>query len=214
VKRRPFATAATAVAVALVIATRPAPARAAASSTSPNYELSFTQALSAAVPTSTSPQLVWAFPLGSITPPTSSGTTQSPLTLPSNVTGFDPSQLVVGLKDGTDNSGKAAQLFGLSFFGSGVKAGTDIPITLSVSPSLTSAPTPELLSNVGGVTLKALATSSSGSSSSSDNTSSGSSGSSTEPVKATVPEPLSLALWTALTTAGLWRARSFRRRAA
>ena len=209
-KRCPITSlAATAVAVALVLAVATAPARASGVIGSANYELTSTSDISVPSASATAPQVIAEIvPPGTVVPPTQAdGTSASPLTILASSSGFDPSQLIVALKSGTDSSGNADQLLGLSFFGNGFSKSGKLDFSLNLGSSVTTAP--QLVSLTPGVSIAALSTSS-GSSSSSSSTSGDSSSTNTTP-QATVPEPLSVVLWSTVAGLGLLRARLRRR---
>ncbi|MFI5455411.1 MAG: hypothetical protein ACHRXM_08155 [Isosphaerales bacterium] len=133
---------------------------------------------------------------GVVTPPSSS--TQGPLTILSNSSGFNSSGVYDFLASKTAN-GQTVQALGLSFYGQGLAAGGIVNFSLNVANQ--SSP-PQLLSQTDGVTIAltpAPATSSSSSNSNSGVT------------DAQVPEPLSLLIWSALAGALLFRARALRR---
>jgi hypothetical protein len=103
-------------------------------------------------PSSQGPQVVaLVTPTGGIVPPTlADGSQGTPLTVLPDSSGFDPSQLVVALKDGTSASGQAQQMFGLSFYGQGLQTGGVLHFALSIDSSLASNP-PVLQSQTPGV---------------------------------------------------------------
>ena len=150
-------------------------------------------------PTSTVPQVVInVSPAGAIIPPTlSDGSLGSPLTVPANSTGFDPSQLVVALLNTKDASGNPEQELGLDFFGSGLKAGTSIPLTLSIDSSLVSNP-PQLSVLTPGFAFAPDSSSSSSSATPAISTGESSRSSETNSAAQTIPEPLSLFLWSVI----------------
>jgi hypothetical protein len=144
-------------------------------------------------------------PPGGVMPPTSgSGTQESPLTILSGSHGFDPSQLVVALKNATSSSGQPEQMFGLVFFGQGLAPGGVLNFSLSIEKSLANDP-PQLQVLTPGVTI----TPESGTSSPPPSSPPANGGS--PPSAGEVPEPLSLVLWSALAGAALVRARSLGR---
>jgi len=240
-RRRPTALTAAAVAVALGLAAPPArPARAdsiAANSGLNSYSYSLTSGedLPVAAAGSTGPQVVaTVIPPGTVVPPTdASGTQASPLKVLSSYaagngatytsTGFDQGHLIVALKDNVAAATGHApeQLFGLSFFGQGLKSaahGGDLVFSLSVSGSQTSAPALESLTP--GVTITALPTPLPPSPPVVTPTPVAPTPVVTptpvapSPPQVVTPEPLSAALWSVMAGAGLLRARAFRRRRA
>ena len=134
---------------------------------------------------------------GVVTPATSS--TQGPLTILPGSHGFSPSGVFDFLATGTNaTTGLPVQGLGLSFYGQGLAAGGVLNFSLNVANA--SNP-PQLVSQTAGVkiTLDPSTTSTSTSTSTSS-----------EDVNS-VPEPLSLLLWSALAGAGLLRVRAVRR---
>jgi hypothetical protein len=135
---------------------------------------------------------------GVVTPATSS--TQGPLTILPGSHGFSTSGVFDFLANGTNpTTGQPEQALGLSFYGQGLAAGGVLNFSLNVANA--SNP-PQLQSQTSGVTIT-LDPASSSTSSSSSSSSSADAGS--------VPEPLSLLLWSALAGAGLLRVRALRR---
>lgn len=140
-------------------------------------------------------------PAGGITPPTlTDGSQGSPLTIEPDSYGFDKDHLVVALKndplvDPTD------QKFGMVFFNGGLAADNLLHFTLNINNALTSPPTLQITSpgSLEGVVLTAEK-------------------SSLDPPPPpvdqptpTIPEPMSMLVWSALAGFGLFRARGFRR---
>jgi hypothetical protein len=143
-------------------------------------------------------------PPGGVVPPASvNGTAPSPLTILPGSSGFDPSQLVVALKNTTSSTGQPEQLFGLVFFGKGLAAGGVLNFSLTTQSSLSTPPVLESLTSGVSIKLDSV-TPPPSSSSSTPNT--GTSGGGSK-----VPEPLSLLIWSALACAGLLRVRAQRR---
>lgn len=103
------------------------------------------------------PQVVaMVVPAGGVTPPTDAdGKQGSPLTVLANSSGFDADQLVVALKDATDDAGNPQQLLGLVFFGHGLKADGVLNFALSIDKALADNP-PKLVASTPGVTITAL----------------------------------------------------------
>lgn len=192
-------------AVLLVLGLAADPARAASTASTSistqtfDYSLSTSSDIPVPDPNATTPQVVASLPAGTIVPPKQSdGTQGSPLTILNSSTGFDQNQLVVALKDDVTN-GSSQQLFGLSFFGSGLKAAGHLDFALNVDKSLSMAPV--LTSQTPGVTIKSLEVAAPPPSTIL-NPSAG-----TPQPHTQVPEPISLILWSALAGAGFWRWR-------
>jgi hypothetical protein len=133
---------------------------------------------------------------GVVTPATSSP--QGPLKILGG-NGFNQDHVFDFLASTTDTNGKPLQALGLSFYAQGLAAGGVLNFSLNVTNA--SSP-PQLVSQTSGVTIT-LDSSNSSTSSSSSSSSSGNVDS--------VPEPLSLLLWSALAGAALLRARVLRR---
>jgi hypothetical protein len=207
VKRRPITSlAATAVAAALVLAASPAPTRASGIvGGTANYQLTSTSDIPVPSASATAPQVIAeVVPPGTVVPPTQAdGTAGSPLTILNTSSGFDQSQLIVALKNGTDSTGATQQLFGLSFFGNGFSKSGQLDFSLNLGNSVTTAP--QLQSLTPGVSIVALQTGTG------SNATSGSSTSSAVTPQATVPEPMSVVLWSTVAGLGLLRARRLRR---
>jgi hypothetical protein len=150
-------------------------------------------------------------PPGGVVPPAAvNGVVPSPLTVLSGSSGFDQSQLVVALKNTTSSTGQPEQLFGLVFFGQGLAAGGVLNFSLTTESSLSTPPV--LTSQTPGVNIVLDKLSSSptdtGSTGTSGDASGGGGAGGGSP---TVPEPLSLLVWSALACAGLLRVRAQRR---
>jgi len=152
-------------------------------------------------------------PTGGVVPPTlSSGQEGSPFTVVPDSTGFDPSQLIVLLRDAKSSSGPEQEL-GLIFYGQGLQAGGHLHFALSINSALASDP-PELHSLTQGVTITAdsppaATTTTAGASGNGGS----SSGSSTNNVVSN-PEPLSVILWSAVIVGVVARNRMLSRRMA
>ena len=210
-KRRPITLlAATMVVAALVVATGTAPARAGGIVTA-DYRLTSTSDIPVPDANATAPQVVAAIvPPGAVVPPTEAdGTAGSPLTILNSSSGFDQSQLIVALKNGTDSSGQTEQLFGLSFFGNGFSKNGQLDFALNLGNSVTTPPV--LQSMTPGVSIVALPSSSDSSGSTAPVTGTRGAGGNS------VPEPMSVVLWSTVAGLGLIRARARtlrRRRAA
>jgi hypothetical protein len=163
-----------------------------ASTTTATYRLTSTTSLPVPDASVQGPQVVAAIlPPGSVVPPTlADGSQGSPLTVLPDSTGFDPNQLVVALKDTTNSSGQPEQMFGLVFFGQGLKPGGVLHFALSVNSALASNP-PVLESLTPGVSIvpDPIATGTDGGSGS---------GGTTPPVGNEIPEPVSMVLWSSV----------------
>jgi hypothetical protein len=153
-------------------------------------------------PTLAPPQVVALVqPAGGVVTPASTST-QGPLTILANSSGFSASGVYDYLASTKDSNGNPLQAIGLSFYGQGLAAGGVLNFSLNVANA---SDPPQLVSQTAGVSISLDKTSSSSSSSST------SSQTSTSVSDAQVPEPLSLLMWTALAGAGLLRARAIRR---
>lgn len=213
-KRCPI-TLSTALASAVVLAAALAPAPVRASGIvggTATYRLTTASDIPVPDPNATAPQVVArVVPPGTVVPPKQSdGTDGSPLTILKTSTGFDQNQLIVALKDNLANpGGSPEQLFGLSFFGNGFSKNGQLDFSLNLDKSVTTPP--QLQSLTPGVSIVATT-----------GTDSGTTTSTSTPVVATgggggentVPEPMSVVLWSAAAGLGLVRARALRRRVA
>jgi hypothetical protein len=177
-----------------------------------DYSITFPDGLAApsgSSPTSdtsniASPQVVLLVePAGSVVAPSSSST-QGPLTILAGSTGFDQSGVYDYLATSSNSSGQPLQALGLSFYGSGIKAGGVLNFSLNVTNG-SSPPTLEWVTN-GSQTMSPF---SPNPASATSTTGTGTGTSPTEVVSN--PEPLSILLWSALVGAGLLRARAVRR---
>jgi hypothetical protein len=149
-------------------------------------------------------------PAGAVSPPSPN---VDPLTILSGSTGFNKSNLIDFLGNGTLNTGNPLQVLKLQFDGSGLAKGGVVNFALNLDPSYTGPPpTLELAPGTTGVSLLSFTppvTSGAG----------GSGGGTTPPLAGggsgggtnSVPEPISLALWSVAAGLGLLRARAFRR---
>lgn len=128
-----------------------------ATTTLANYRLTTDADFPVPSPDIAGPQVVaMVVPAGGVVPPTDSdGAQGSPLTVLSESSGFDADQLVVALKDATDDDGNPEQLLGLVFFGQGLKAGGVLNFALSVDAALADDP-PTLVSSTPGVTIASI----------------------------------------------------------
>ncbi|QEH32030.1 hypothetical protein OJF2_04990 [Aquisphaera giovannonii] len=171
---------------------------ASASTATASYRLTTSTGISTPSSDIQGPQVIaMVLPPGSVVPPANAdGTQGSPLTILPDSSGFDQSQLVVALKDTTGADGSPEQLFGLVFFGKGLDAGGDLHFSLSINGALASNP-PVLESLTPGVTITSDAPASGGSGSGS-NPGGGSGEGPTGGDGTSVPEPLSMALWSSV----------------
>ena len=197
--------------LALGFGTQPNLARAAAinpnastSTATVDYRLTSSTTIPVPPATLTSPQVVaMVVPTGSVVPPTDAdGTQGSPLTILPDSHGFDPSQLVVALKDTTSATGQPEQQFGLVFYGQGLQPGGVLHFALSINSALLNNP-PQLQSLTPGISIvpDAPATNTPGAGGTTSGAG-GQGGGGTE-----VPEPLSLVLWSAVVGGVLARKR-------
>lgn len=151
------------------------------------------------------PQVVaMVVPAGGVTPPTNAdGSQGSPLTVLSDSSGFDADQLVVALKDATDDAGNPQQLLGLVFFGQGLHAGGVLNFALSIDKALADNP-PKLVSSTPGVTITALVPPTD------PDPDPGAGGSDPDP-SVNVPEPVTFLVWSVAACAIALRGRASRR---
>lgn len=172
--------------------------------TTVNYRLVSSTSLPAPDASIQAPQVVaLVLPAGGVVPPTQSdGTQGSPLTVLPDSQGFDASHLVVALKDGTSSSGQKEQMFGLFFFGEGLQPGGVLHFALSVDKALASNP-PVLASQTPGISIVPDTPATTP-----PTTTDG--GSTTPPISNQIPEPLSLALWSAAAVGVAFRHRRSR----
>ncbi len=181
------------------------------STTTYDYRLTTSTTIPVADANISGPQVVaLVTPPGSVVPPTlSDGTQGSPLTVLPDSTGFDPSKLIVALNDSPSSSGQPQQQIGLVFYGQGFQAGGLLHFALSINSALASDP-PVLESLTPGITItldSQPARSTTGGTSGNGGSSSGSSSNS-------VPEPLSVILWSAVLVGVVARNRLLGRRKA
>jgi len=202
--------------LAIALGFQPMAARAAVNTSTTAVDYSLTTSSTIAVPGAniSGPQVVALItPTGSVVPPTlSDGNQGSPLTVLPNSNGFDPSQLVVALRDATSSSGQPEQQLGLVFYGQGLKSGGVLNFALSINSALASDP-PVLQSLTPGVTIALDSPTDASTSSGTSGNASSSSGSSTSGT-ITIPEPLSVLLWSALLVGVVGRNRMLSRRMA
>ena len=176
------------------------------------YRLTSSQDIAAPPANSSAPQVIaTVLPPGSIVPPTQSDGTQiSPLTILNTSSGFDSNQLIVALKDNAANAAAgtpASQLFGLSFFGTGFKSnGGHLDFALNIDNSLKTPPV--LQSLTPGIAIASIPDPTAPPPPSAPaNANPGNT-----PPSVTIPEPMSVAVWSVLTAIGLIRVRQVRSR--
>jgi hypothetical protein len=154
-------------------------------------------------------------PAGGVVTPSSSSTS-GPLTILSGSQGFNASGVYDYLVN-TKENGANVELLGLSFYGQGLASlanGGILKFSLDVAnpnapPQLEVLPPQGLTTPNATITLQSSDTSSG---STSDTGTSTSTGSGTQIGTASIPEPLSVLIWSALVGAGLLRARVWRKR--
>jgi hypothetical protein len=186
-----------------------------ASTTTADYRLTTSTTIPVADTNIQGPQVVAMItPTGGVVPPTlSDGKQGSPLTVLPDSSGFDPTNLIVVLRDTTSASGQTEQQLGLVFFGKGLQSGGVLHFALSIDKALASNP-PVLASFTPGLSITLdpppnttpptnLGSGDGGSSSG------GGTGSGNE-----VPEPLSVILWSTLFVGVTARNRILSRRKA
>jgi hypothetical protein len=139
-------------------------------------------------------------PVGVVPPP--GGSLTGPLTILPGSSGFDPQNLAVYLGNipSDPNATITSQALGLSFYGQGLAAGGVLNFALTIDKSLANNP-PQLESQTSGIAIKL------------DGVEGGSpptgstSGSPAPGAGNSVPEPLSLLVWSALAGAALLHVR-------
>jgi hypothetical protein len=217
--------------LAIVLASRFSPARGASISSLPYYMVTTSQDIPAASASSSGPQAIFEInPPGAVVPPVdSSGNQTTPLTI--RVSPFqasdgntyttagtfsqNPQDVIVGLKTGTAPSGGGAapQMLGLSFLNSGLGTGQDLIFSLNVADPNNP---PTLVSQTPGVSVQELLPAPPApvtpTTSTTETPTAVPLAAPTSNSQSSVPEPLSISLWSALTGAGLLRARALRRR--
>lgn len=156
-------------------------------------------------PNASGPQVVLDVTNGQIVPPAKSdGSTSSPLTILSSSNGLDQNNMIVGLKEAVSNgNGSPTQLFGISFFKDGLLSAANnghLDFELTVNPAL---PTPTLKPESSTLHVALL-----------DSTPPPTTPPTGGNPGAQVPEPASLAVWSAVAGLGLLRVRAVRRRRA
>jgi len=185
-----------------------------ASTTTVDYSLTTSSTIGVPGANISGPQVVALItPTDSVVPPTlSNGTQGSPLTVLPGSTGFDPSQLVVALRDATSSSGQPEQELGLVFYGQGFQAKGVLNFALSINSALASDP-PVLQSLTPGVYITAVFPPA-GSTTAGTSGSAGSSSGSSAGGIINNPEPLSVILWSAVLIGVVARNRMLSRRMA
>ncbi|HEV3121610.1 MAG TPA: hypothetical protein VGY53_06895 [Isosphaeraceae bacterium] len=193
-----------ALAAALILAARPAPVRASGITSvngSASYELVNNSAPGTAPVTKIVANVV---PPGEVVPPNPS---VSPLTILSGSTGFDQTNLKVLLGTGQTPTGDPLQALALDFGTQGFAPGGVLNFSLSLDKAFSTAPTLSLPDSSSGLSITQLANTTGPSSNQPSPTTQGS-GTTTS---FGVPEPGSLAVWSAaamaIVFAGLRRAR-------
>ncbi len=186
-----------------------------ASTTTVDYSLTTSSAIGVPGANISEPQVqALITPTGSVVPPTlSNGAQGSPLTVLPGSTGFDPSQLIVLLSDApSSTTGQPEQKLGLLFYGQGFQANGVLNFALSINSALASDP-PVLQSLTPGITITADSPSAASTTSAASGNAGSSSGSSTSSM-ISIPEPLSVILWSALLVGVVARNRMLSRRMA
>jgi hypothetical protein len=146
--------------------------------------------------------LAGILPASAVEPPAPS---LSPLTILAGSSGFNSKDLSVALGDGTDPTGKAIQALQLNFGAAGFSPGGVLNFSLSLNPSFNGTLQLLLPPDSNGLKLLAFApTTTSGSTS----TTSGNGSQTGTVTQNSVPEPLSIAVWTSLAGLGWIRART------
>jgi hypothetical protein len=146
---------------------------------------------------------------GVVTPPSSSAL--GPLTILSGSQGFNASGVYDYLASTKDQSGNPLQALGLSFYGQGLSSlanGGILKFSLDVANQ--NSP-PQLVSQTPGVTISLQTSGTSTGSTGTTGTDNNSTGG-TQIGTASVPEPLSVLVWSAMAGAGLLQARTRRKR--
>ncbi len=149
-------------------------------------------------------------PAGGVVTPASSSPSGPLTVIPSGSQGFNQSLVYDYLASTTAQNGSPLQALGLSFYGQGLASlakGGILNFSLDVANQ--NSP-PQLVSQTPGVTIS-LQSSDTSSGSTSDTGTSTSTGSGTIGT-ASIPEPLSVLIWSTLVGAGLLRARVWRKR--
>jgi len=148
-------------------------------------------------------------PVGVVPPP--GGSITGPLTIRTGSSGFDTQNLAVYLGNfpSDPNATITSQALGLSFYGQGLAAGGVLNFALTIDKSLANNP-PQLLVDPRlspGISIKLDGVEHSSPTPTTSGSPTPAAGG------ASVPEPLSMMVWSVLGAAGLWRTRLGRRRA-
>jgi hypothetical protein len=161
-------------------------------------------------PTIAPPQVVALInPAGGVITPSSSSAL-GPLTILSGSQGFYANGVYDYLAKTTDANGNPLQALGLSFYGQGLASlanGGILKFSLDVANQ--NSP-PQLVSQTPGVSI-ALQPSESSSGSTGSTGTDTNSGGNTQVTTESIPEPLSVLVWSALAAAGLLRSRVLRK---
>ena len=183
-----------------------------ATTTLANYRLTTSADFPAPNADIAGPQVVaMVVPPGGVVPPTNAdGTQGSPLTVLSDSSGFDAGQLVVALKDATDDAGNPEQLLGLVFFGQGLRAGGVLNFALSIDKALAGNP-PKLVSSTPGVTITSLSPPTNPNPDPGPGNGGGNGGGVDPDPEVHVPEPVTFLVWSAIACAIALRGRASRR---
>lgn len=193
-----------------------------------DYTLTTTQAIAPASGTpstsgssNTTPQvLALDTPISIVPPPSTSST--GPLEIRGPAAGYyyqNPNELLVGVGNTTLN-GSPVQALGLTFYGKGLAAGDSLTFSMPFAASIVNGNPPQVpqFTVVNPSTLQPISTiqikyigkdSSSGTTitTGTGTATGGGSGVTITPQGGTVPEPLSLLVWSALAGIGVWRTR-------
>jgi hypothetical protein len=229
-----------AAALGFGLGSRPIPSRAdglTSSAGTPSVTLDYTLTTSQAIApagatapaqTSSSPPtpqiLALDTPISIVTPSTTSAS--GPLQIVSDSSGYyfnNPSQLLVGVGDTTLN-GSPVQALGLTFYGQGLSAGSNLTFSLTFNKNIVDGNPPQIpqFTVVDPTTLKPASTyqikydgvDTSGGSTSPPITPQGGGGGGSGGGGGggghQTPEPLSWLVWSALAGAGMWRVRFFK----
>jgi hypothetical protein len=153
-------------------------------------------------------------PPGGVVPPKQAdGTEGSPLTVLPDSSGFDPNHLVVLLLDSKNDAGQPEQKFGLLFDGQGMKAGGVLHFALSIDKALEGNP-PVLTSQTPGFSIVRDEPTPLPPTTVDGGVLNGGGNGGVPPGGAQIPEPLSLALWSAAAVGIALRHRRSHRQAA
>ncbi len=148
-------------------------------------------------------------PAGSVPDGTNPNSPANPFTALSGSSGFNVANLVDFLGSGTLSTGDPVEVIKLQFDGAGFAPGGIVNFSLALDPSY-SGPPPTLVLAPGTTGLSLLPYTPPAPVVTPPPTTGGSGGTSTTPTTQ-VPEPISIAFWSAAVGLGLLRARAFRR---